>query len=119
MAKRGIIILQGLVAASTTDLLQGTRLQTVPKGGVLTFQFQSNLNDASNNYTASIQLPDGDTPLNAVNVSGNNPSLGGVLDTRTLDQYSFVINQGGHTVVSFTETGTAILAYRIVYTPAG
>lgn len=114
----GIIILQGLVSATTADLLQGTRLQTVPAGGVLTIQFQSNLNNVTNNFVASVQLPNGDTPLNAVNVSGNNPSLDGVLDVRTLDQYSFPITQGGHAVITLTETGTAILSYRIIYTPA-
>jgi hypothetical protein len=114
----GVIILQGRVTATTADLLQGTRLQTVPAGGVLTIQLQADLNNATNNFVATVQLPNGDTPLNAVSVSGNNPALDGVLDTRTLDQYSFGITQGGHAVITLTETGTAILSYRIVYTPA-
>ena len=114
----GIIILQDVVVGTTADLLQGTRLQTVPAGGVLTIQLQADENNATNNYVATIQLPNGDTPLNAVRVSGNNPSLDGVLDSRTLDQYSFVINQGGYAVITLTETGAAILSYRIIYTPA-
>lgn len=115
MAKE--IILTDIVSASVADLLQGSRLQTVPQGGILTFQFQSDLNDASNNYALTIQLPGGDTPINAEKVPGVNPSLAGVLDERTLFQYSSVVLQGGHCVVTLTETGTAICTYRIVYTP--
>ena len=60
----GPIILSDLESGSNSDILQGTRLQTVPAGGVLTFELQSELNDASNNYTVSVQMPNGDTPLN-------------------------------------------------------
>lgn len=109
------IILSDSVVASTTDLLQGTRLQTVPKGGVMTFQFLADLNDASNNWALTIQLPNGDTPINAQRVPGSNPSLAGVLDERQLFQLSYPIQQGGHVVVTLTETGTAICTYRIVY----
>ena len=111
------IILSDRVTATTTDLLQGSRLQTVPKGGVLTFQFLADLADATNNYVVSIQLPGGDTPINAQLVPGVNPSLAGVLDERQLFQYSTVVPQGGHVVVSLTETGAAICTYRSVYRP--
>ena len=114
----GEIILSDFVSATTADLLSGTRLQTVPAGGIMTFQFLADLNDASNNYALTIQLPGGDTPINAQKVPGVNPSLAGVLDERQLFQYSSLIGQGGHCVVTLTETGTAICTYRIVYTPA-
>lgn len=112
-----VIILQAFTAATVADLLAGTRLQTVPSNGLLTFQFQADLNDATNRFVLTIQLPDGSTPINAQNVSGVNPSLAGVLDERTLDQYSFPIAQGGHCVVTLTETGAAIVTYRIVFSP--
>ena len=64
----GLIILSDIASASDTDILQGTRLQTVPRGGFLTFELQSNENDATNSYTVSIQMPNGDTPLNTVRV---------------------------------------------------
>lgn len=64
----GLITLSDIEVADNTDILQGTRLQTVPAGGFLTFELQSNANDASNYFTVSIQMPNGDTPLNAVKI---------------------------------------------------
>jgi hypothetical protein len=114
----GPIILSGLEVASNADILQGTRLQTVPAGGVLTFELQAQLNDTAANYTVSIQMPNGDTPLNNVRVPGCNPALAGVIDERQNLTVSFPITQGGHCVFSTTETGTASLAWRVTYTPA-
>ena len=42
----GPIILSSTESATNTDILQGTRLQTVPSGGVLTFELQANKNDS-------------------------------------------------------------------------
>lgn len=109
------IILSDRITATTADVLQGTRLQTVPSGGIMTFQMIADLADATNNFTVTIQLPNGDTPLNGVLVPGVNPSLAGVLDSRQLMQVSYPIAQGGHTVLTFTETGTAVLTYRVIY----
>lgn len=110
-----IIVLSALLSASNTDILNSTRLQTVPHGGSLTFEFSSNLADATNNYTLSIQMPNGDTPLNDILIPGSNPSLAGVLDERTKLMITLPIQQGGHAVVSVTETGAALLIYRIMY----
>lgn len=110
-----MIFLSGRVTATTTDLLNDTRLQTMPAGGALTIRAIADLADATNNYTMSIQLPNGDTPLDNVLVPGVNPSLAGVIDERQLLQVTFPIQQGGHCVVSFTETGTAIATYQIIY----
>lgn len=115
----GPIILSGQEAATNTDILQGTRLQTVPAGGFLTFEMQASDSDATNNYTASIQMPSGDTPMNAVRVPcGNTTGLAGVIDDRTCLRATFPIRQGGHTVFSVTETGDAEVSWRITYTPA-
>jgi hypothetical protein len=114
----GPIILSGVESASNSDILQGTRLQTVPAGGVLTFELQANTNSISHNYTASIQMPNGDTPLNNARIPGCNPALEGVIDERQNLTVSFPIMQGGHCVFSCTETGTSHLAWRITYTPA-
>ena len=59
----GPIILSGLELATNADILQGTRLQTVPAGGVLTFELQASTNGASDFFTVSVQMPNGDTPL--------------------------------------------------------
>lgn len=110
-----IIVQSALISASTTDILQGTRLQTVPKNGILTFEISSDLATAAANYTATIQLPGGDTPLNGVLV----PASGtiGQLDDRNKLVASFATGQGGHAVFSVTETGTAVLVYRVTFRP--
>jgi len=115
----GTIILSGQEAASNTDILQGTRLQTVPASGYLLFELQGSDNDATNNYTASIQMPNGDTPMNATRIPcGTTSGLAGVIDDRTALRTRFRIQQGGHCVFSCTETGDAELTWRVTYQPA-
>jgi len=114
----GPIILSAQEHASNSDILQGTRLQTVPAGGVLTFEIQSSTCDASNNYTASIQMPNGDTPLNNTLIPGTSVADDGIIDERQNLTVSFPIAQGGHCVFSVTETGSCSLTWRITYTPA-
>ncbi len=116
----GPIILSGQEAASNADILQGTRLQSAPSAGLLTFELQASDNDAANNYTASIQLPGGDTPMNGTRMPcGNSTGLAGVIDERTNLTASFAIRQGGHAVFSCTETGDSELTWRVTFTPAG
>jgi len=114
----GPIILSNIESATNADILQGTRLQTVPAGGVLTFELQADENSASSNYTVSIQMPNGDTPINNARVPACNPAATGVIDERQNLTVSFPIMQGGHCVFSATETGTSVLAWRVTYTPA-
>lgn len=114
----GPIILSDVESATNADILQGTRLQTVPAGGVLTFELQAALNTAANNYAVSVQMPNGDTPLNNVRVPGCNPATTGVIDERQNLTVSFPIMQGGHCVFSSTETGNTELSWRVTYTPA-
>jgi len=114
----GPIILSSLEGATNADILQGTRLQTVPAGGVLTFELQSELNDATNHFTVSVQMPNGDTPLNNVRVPGTSPVDTGIIDERQNLTVSFPIMQGGHCVFSCTETGATQMAWRVTYTPA-
>lgn len=113
------IILSGQEAADNPDILQGTRLQTVPANGVMTFELQAADNDATNNFTVTVQLPGGDTPMNATRIPcGNTSGLAGVIDERTNLTASFLIRQGGHVVFSADETGDTELSWRITYTPA-
>jgi len=116
----GVIILSDQEAATNADILQGTRLQSVAAGGVLTFELQASDNDATNNFTVSVQMPGGDTPMNGVRIPcGNTTGLAGVLDERTNITVSFLIQQGGHCVFSCTEAGSAELSWRITFTPFG
>ena len=114
----GPIILSGLESGTNSDILQGTRLQTVPAGGVLTFELQGATNNPANFYTVSVQMPNGDTPLNSVRVPSCNPSLEGVIDERQNLTVSFPIMQGGHCVFSCNETGATSMSWRVTYTPA-
>lgn len=114
----GVIVLSDLEFATNTDILQGTRLQTVPAGGFLTFEMSANVSTDENNTNVSIQMPNGDTPLNDVRIPSVNPSLVGVIDDRQKLMITLPIAQGGHTVFSSTETGTSALAWRVTYTPA-
>jgi hypothetical protein len=112
----GVIVLSSFEAATNADILQGTRLQTVPAGGFLTFELQSSVNDAANFHEVSIQMPNGDTPLNAVRIPAG--VTDGALNNNDKTQITLPIQQGGHTVFSTTETGTAELSWRVSYTPA-
>ncbi len=115
----GIIILSAQEAASNTDILQGTRLQTVPRGGFLTFEMQAADNVAANNYTVSVQMPNGDTPMNATLVpAGAVAGLAGVINERENLTATFPISQGGHCVFSCAETGDTEMTWRVTYTPA-
>ncbi len=114
----GPIILSAEETASNADILQGTRLQTVPGPGVLTFEMQSADSIAANHYTVSIQLPGGDTPMNGTLIPGTaTAGLTGILDERLNLTASFPIAQGGHCVFSCTETGDTEFMWRLTYTP--
>ncbi len=114
----GPIILSSYEDSSNTDILQGTRLQTVPAGGILTFELQCEIADSSNNGVVSIQMPNGDTPMNNTLIPGTNAQEKGIIDERMNLTVSFPITQGGHCVFSYTETGTNQLTWRVTYTPA-
>lgn len=112
---RNPIIISGLLTATTADLLNDTRLQTLPANGVLTVEFQADEQSATNNFTVSVQLPGGDTPMNGASIPAGVTS--GALNANDKTQASFLVQQGGHVTISATETGTAVLAYRITYSP--
>lgn len=106
-----------VITATNTDVLNGTRLNAIPYGGQLTLDFLADLNNATNNYVLTVQLPNGDVPVDGQLVPGANPALGGVLDERQLMRFSFRATQGGHFTVSLTESGAAICTWRAVLKP--
>jgi len=115
-----MIYLTGFEAASNTDILDNTRLSSIPYGGQLTIQALANLNNATNTFSITIQLPDGSVPVDAQRVSAGQEvegALGGQLDNRLLDQWTFPASQGGHFTISFTETGAALVTWRVVLRP--
>jgi len=112
----GVIVLSDVEIGSNADILQGTRLQTVPSGGFLTFELQSNVNASGDFMEVSIQMPNGDTPMNSVRVPEGASDY--ALNNNDKTQITLPIQQGGHTVFSCTETGTSQLIWRVSYTPA-
>jgi len=114
-----MIYLRSTIVATLADLLNNTRLSSIPFNGTLVVQAQANLGNATNNYAITIQLPDGLVPVDAQQVAAGQEgdALGGQLDTRYLDMWSFPAPQGGHFTISLTETGTAICTTRVVLRP--
>lgn len=114
----GIIIESGFEAATNADILNGTRLLTVPAAGMLTFEIQASDNIPANNYVVTLQLPGGDTPLTGVLVPGTaTAGLTGILDSRLALIATFPIAQGGHCSFSCVETGDTEMFWRVTYTP--
>lgn len=115
-----MIYLTGFEAASNTDILLDTRLSSIPHNGQLTIQALANLNNATNSFAITIQLPGGNVPVDGQRVSAGQEvegALGGQLDDRLLDQWTFPAGQGGHFTISFTETGAALVTWRVVLRP--
>ncbi len=114
-----MIYLTGREIASNTDILNDTRLSSIPYGGQLTIQAQAALNNSTNNFTITIQLPDGKVPVDAQAVSAGQEAdaLGGQLDNRYLDMWTFPAAQGGHFTIAFTETGGTSVTWRVVLRP--
>jgi len=112
-----MILESAVITATNADVLNGTRLNAIPYNGTLTFDVLADLNNATNNFTVTIQEPNGDVPVDVQAVPGANPSLGGVLDERQLFRYSMSVAQGGHVTIALTETGAAIAYWRAVLSP--
>ena len=113
-----MILLSDIVTASTTDLLNGTRLSAIPySGATLTLQFIADNNDGTNAFDVTVQLPDGEVPVDTQRVPAQRDGKAGCLNSEDLLQMSFPAPQGGHFTIALTETGTAVCTYRIVLTP--
>ncbi len=113
-----MIYLTGIETASNTDLLLNTRLSSIPySGSGLIIEMQANLANAINQFTVTIQLPDGKVPVDTQVVPCGQPVeevLGGALNSQYLTRWAFPAPQGGHFTIAATETGAAILTWRIV-----
>jgi len=112
-----MILESAVITATDADILNGTRLNSIPYNGYLTLDVLADLNNATNNFTVTIQEPNGDVPVDAQPVPGANPSLGGVLDERQLFRFSMPVGQGGHVNIALVETGAAICMWRAVLRP--
>ncbi len=106
-----MIIESAVITATNTDILNNTRLNSIPYNGMLTFDVLADLNNATNNYVVTIQEANGDVPIDAQPVPATNPALGGVLDERTLLQWTWPALPGGRFIISVVETGAAVFTW--------
>lgn len=99
-----------LISATNTDVMSVGRLNSIPYLGTLLMRFQADLGSAAANYALTIQLPNGDVPVDNQQVlAGEGAAVIGVINTRTCLAFKFPVNaSGGHFIVSLTETGTAV-----------
>jgi len=110
------IIVTGFETGSNADVLQGTRLQTVPANGILLLEMQAADNVAANSYTAALQMPNGSVPFTGMLVPGGGATgLAGIISSFEAFRASFRVTQGGHTVLDFTETGDTEVFWRVTY----
>jgi len=116
-----VIYLGATIVASDADILNDTRLSSIPySGGILTVLAMANLNNATNNFTITIQLPDGSVPVDGQPVLAGQEvegALGGQIDLSHAMQFSFPAPQGGHFTIAFTETGAAVATWVAVLRP--
>jgi len=106
------IMIMGNEVGSNTNLLSGTRLETIPAGAAfLHFRCSADLNDATNNYALTIELPLGTIPVDGQRVPANALGADGVLDERTLLQWTWPALPGGRFILSVVESGTAVFTW--------
>lgn len=109
----GAITVSGFVAATNTDVLNGTRLVTVGLGRIKVEMIAAD-NVAANHFVASLTLPDGDAPLLDVLVPGGGTAgLAGVMDERLALIGVYDIFKEGHVTLSLTETGDTEVYWRV------
>jgi len=112
-----MIFESSLIAATNTDVLAGGRLNAIPYNGTLVLRFLADLGDATNNYALTLQLPNGDVPVDSQTVWASQSAADMVMDDREVMQFAFSAFQGGHFVVSLTESGTAVCGFQAILTP--
>lgn len=106
-----------LISATNADVLSVGRLNAIPYNGSLTLRFLADLGTSAAFYTLTIQKPNGDVPIDAQVVVASGSGADMVMDERELMQFTFQATQGGHFVVSLTETGTAVCAFQAILRP--
>lgn len=110
------IVLSGQTTATTADILNSTRLQSAPGNGSMTIQLQSSAAvEGTNAAHLTLQLPSGQNPAESVLVPADAGGSSGVLNSREWLSFTFPISQGGHVVFGLTETGTAVVTWRVIY----
>lgn len=110
------------LSASNTDILAApSRLSAIPYNGTLTLEVSALECNGSNRNSITLQTPDGDVPFEDLLVpAGSVDGTVGtedVLNSDTQLTFSFPARQGGHFLLSTTETGANILFIHATLTP--
>lgn len=112
-----MITVSGFEAATNADVLNGTRLLSIPVGQIRV-EAQGSDNVAANHFTASLTLPSGEAPwLDVLVPAGEVAGLAGVIDDRVSLSGVYNITQPGHVTLSFTETGDTEVTWRVTAYP--
>lgn len=104
------------LAATNTDVLVApSRLAAIPYSGMLVVEMQASINEVANHWEVTIQLPNGDVPMDGFIVpEGVNAGSLNADDKYTI---AFPVAQGGHVLIAATETGVSVLDIRCTLTP--
>ena len=98
------------LTASNTDILAApSRLSSIPRGGVLTLEYSAANSNATHHWSITAQTPEGDVPFEDFRVPYNGYSSDLVMHSDTRLRFQFRAEQGGHFLLSATETGTSTL----------
>lgn len=109
-----MIIESGQEAATNTDILNGTRIATAPRNGVMLFQMSADVCvEGTNDAKVSLQLPGGDNPLDGVLIPA--ATTAGSIDDRQSLQVEVPVQQGGQVLFSVVETGAIVFTWRVTF----
>lgn len=105
------------LAASDADVLASpSRLAAIPGDGQLTIEMSATDCELTNNGQVTLLMPDGSTPFENLLIPQNGYSTAdSVIHDQTALQISVTVEQGGHVLLSYTETGT-VLAAMFIFT---
>ena len=105
-----------LLSATNTDVLVApSRLAAIPYSGTLTLEMQADNQDHTNYFSVTLQLPNGDTPIDNQPIPKG--ATAGAINADDKYVVSFPVAQGGHVLIACTETGTALMSLRATLMP--
>jgi len=100
--------------ATTADILSApSRLAAIPRAGQMTIEIATSDADVTNFGALTVQLPNGDIPLDGVVIPSANGVIAAdaVLDSDTMTVITFPVDQGGHVLLSYVENGTVVQCF--------
>lgn len=101
-----------ILGADSEDVLKApSRLAAIPFNGTLVIEISTSAATTANNGSLTIQLPDGEVPVDHVVIPAVQTS--GSLDDRDKTMYVFPARQGGHFGLDWDQTGNAVGIMRV------